>query len=479
MNTMQPGADAAGYMSPSADGPIHTGRGLYRWIAIVTAVMMLVGGFALMPMGARAASVEATQDLNLRAEPVLNAEILDVITTGSSVEITGDAGNGFYSVSYQGQSGYAYGYYLTVGSTGSGSVNTDGNQGEVYVTNGPVNFRTGPSESDSVISIIPDGALVALTGDSANGYLSIIYTDRSGWAYGASVTGSGEEPVAPEDPAATEEPTAPEEPVATEEPAAPETPEEDASAPVETPESPDDEDSAPVATEEPASDETVPVGDSVTGSGTVINGSLNLRAGPGTDYEVVEVMPGNAWVQLRGEAQGNYYPVSFAGVSGWASADFLQIGGDEPAAPEEGATETEEPAAPTPTEPPAPEPTEPPATEAPAPEPTEPPATEAPADPPADGSDGYTEDEIIQIIYNAADAYGQPREDMLRVARCESVLDPNAVNSASNASGLFQFLPSTWETTPYADENIFDPVASANAAAWMWDNGRRNEWVCQ
>lgn len=94
--------------------------------------------------------------------------------------------------------------------------------------------------------------------------------------------------------------------------------------------------------------------------------------------------------------------------------------------------------------------------------------------PPANDESG-----IIGIIYAAADRYGQPREDMLRVARCESNLNPNAVNPTSQASGLFQFLPSTWETTPYADQNIFDPVANANAAAWMWDNGRRNEWVCQ
>lgn len=94
--------------------------------------------------------------------------------------------------------------------------------------------------------------------------------------------------------------------------------------------------------------------------------------------------------------------------------------------------------------------------------------------PPASNEGG-----IVGIIYAAADAYGQPREDMLRVARCESNLNPNAVNAGSQASGLFQFLPSTWATTPYADEDIFDPVASANAAAWMWDNGRRNEWVCQ
>jgi len=88
-------------------------------------------------------------------------------------------------------------------------------------------------------------------------------------------------------------------------------------------------------------------------------------------------------------------------------------------------------------------------------------------------------DGIVGIIYAAADAYGQPRDDMLRVADCESNLNPNAVNGSSGASGLFQFMPGTWATTPYADQDIFDPVANANAAAWMWDNGRRNEWTCQ
>jgi len=35
-----------------------------------------------------------------------------------------------------------------------------------------------------------------------------------------------------------------------------------------------------------------------------------------------------------------------------------------------------------------------------------------------------------------------------------------------------------WATTPWAGDNIYDPVANANAAAWMWSVGRRGEWVC-
>ena len=85
---------------------------------------------------------------------------------------------------------------------------------------------------------------------------------------------------------------------------------------------------------------------------------------------------------------------------------------------------------------------------------------------------------IIAIITAAAQRYGQSPTAMIAVARCESGLNPLAVNRSSGASGLFQFLPSTWRTTPYASSSIFDATANANAAAWMWSVGRRREWVC-
>ena len=94
-----------------------------------------------------------------------------------------------------------------------------------------------------------------------------------------------------------------------------------------------------------------------------------------------------------------------------------------------------------------------------------------------DGS--WSRAELKEIIYAAADKYGQPREDMLRVARCESNMIPSAVNPYGGSYGLFQFKPGTWLSTPYAEYDIFDPRASAYAAAWMWSVGRRREWVCQ
>jgi hypothetical protein len=100
-------------------------------------------------------------------------------------------------------------------------------------------------------------------------------------------------------------------------------------------------------------------------------------------------------------------------------------------------------------------------------------------EPAPNGQQPTTEDQIVAIIREAARAFGQPEEDLLRVGRCESNLNPRAVNSDGPYFGLFQFLRSTWASTPFADRDIFDPFANAHAAAWMWQQGRRREWACQ
>jgi hypothetical protein len=91
----------------------------------------------------------------------------------------------------------------------------------------------------------------------------------------------------------------------------------------------------------------------------------------------------------------------------------------------------------------------------------------------------HSEQEILNFISKAAKKYGQSESAMVRVARCESVLDPCAVNRSGPYYGLFQFLKSTWKTTPYGDRDIFDPEAQSLATAWMWKQGRKNEWACQ
>ena len=51
-----------------------------------------------------------------------------------------------------------------------------------------------------------------------------------------------------------------------------------------------------------------------------------------------------------------------------------------------------------------------------------------------------SEREILRYIRRAARKYGQSRRSMIRVARCESNLDPCAYNRSGPYFGLYQFL---------------------------------------
>lgn len=156
-----------------------------------------------------------------------------------------------------------------------------------------------------------------------------------------------------------------------------------------------------------------------------------LRAEPNRSAPVLRELAVGAIVARTGRKDRRWVPVSHEGQPGWIADRHLERVGGSP----------------------------------------------DPSDPIPTGH--WSEEAIIAIIREAARRHGQPEEDLLRVGRCESNLDPRAENPSGPYFGLFQFLRSTWATTPFADEDIFDPAANANAAAWMWQQGRRNEWACQ
>jgi len=203
----------------------------------------------------------------------------------------------------------------------------------------------------------------------------------------------------------------------------------------------------------------------VTGDTTTtatVTSDVNLRSGPSVESDVLAVIPAGSAVQITGGGQGGFVSVVFNGVSGFVSGDY--IGGGGAAQPSASTAQPSAPAA---------------QASAPAAAVTDGPLPVVIATDAVVADDAAANPDMVAIIYAAADAYGQSRADMLRVAACESNLDSNAVNAAGGSYGLFQFIPSTWASTPFANQDIFDPVASANAAAWMWSVGRRGEWVCQ
>ena len=99
--------------------------------------------------------------------------------------------------------------------------------------------------------------------------------------------------------------------------------------------------------------------------------------------------------------------------------------------------------------------------------------------PPAAAPATYAAGSIQQIIHDAFAPYGQTAIDWgERVARCESGYNPRAYNPAGPYYGLFQFAMGTFRATPYGNQDIYDPVANANAAAWKYGQGGQSAWGC-
>ncbi len=401
--------------------------------------------------------------LNLRADASTDSQILDVMPAGAAVQLLGEQRNGFVRVTYNGTQGWAFGQFL--GSGGSVPVDSDTDGGATTGASGAaqsttdLNLRSGAGTSFSVVDVIPAGGQVELTGSRQNGFAQVTYNGSQGWAFEQYLTiggGGGPSPTVPED---TDSGT---------ESGAAGTATVNGSLNLRASASTSSQiiDVMPggvqVQVLGPRQNGfaqvtyngsqgwafeqyltiggTAPAPASSPSSGSAPSGplwatvSLNLRSGPGTTYSILTVMPAGSSGTSTGQSQNGFWSLNYNGTNGWASSSLLSTEGGSAVDP-------------------------------------------APTSPGNAGS--YGQDQIIQIIYAAADRYGQPREDMLRVARCESVLDPNAVNASGGSYGLFQFIPSTWATTPYAGDDIFDAYASANAAGWMWQQGRRNEWVCQ
>jgi hypothetical protein len=90
---------------------------------------------------------------------------------------------------------------------------------------------------------------------------------------------------------------------------------------------------------------------------------------------------------------------------------------------------------------------------------------------------------VISIIQSV---FGSYANDAIAVARCESGLNPSAVNhtsiGGSHASGLFQILyPSTWNTTAQRANSPFDARANTLAAYEIFkrDGYSWREWSCK
>jgi uncharacterized protein YraI len=106
-------------------------------------------------------------------------------------------------VVYDGQEGWANAAYLEVADTSSGAVvqqaqaaeapaqaettalapapNPDSPVGAEAVATNNVNLRAEPSATAPILSVVPAGSAVTLTGSQANGYVNVRTAGQAGW----------------------------------------------------------------------------------------------------------------------------------------------------------------------------------------------------------------------------------------------------------------------------------------------------------
>lgn len=113
----------------------------------------------------------------------------------------------------------------------------------------------------------------------------------------------------------------------------------------------------------------------------------------------------------------------------------------------------------------------------PSPTPPPPPPPPAPTAAPVTTVAYVDDGSIVDIIRVAALRYGASPAQMIRVASCESGLNPGAYNPRSGATGLFQFMPATFYGNGGRD--IWSARDQADVAARMFAAGRASAWACR
>jgi hypothetical protein len=86
-----------------------------------------------------------------------------------------------------------------------------------------------------------------------------------------------------------------------------------------------------------------------------------------------------------------------------------------------------------------------------------------------------TVEELIEELI--IEKFGKDSKTALRIAKCESGLNPNAYNK-SGASGIFQIIPK-WHKDKIKGRNIFDKEVNIEVAYEIFKSSGWNPWTCK
>ena len=148
------------------------------FLAFAFGLVLLLGAMVAVPTALAYAPGLATAmtDVDLHAEPVLDAPVLSVVPAGATLELTGEAAGDFVQVSVDGQQGWADVARLDAGGLETATVTTD------------ASLRAEPNSDADVLGVAPAGSTVLLTGAAVDGYLAASFDGTSGWVDASSLS---------------------------------------------------------------------------------------------------------------------------------------------------------------------------------------------------------------------------------------------------------------------------------------------------
>ena len=231
----------------------------------LAAGILCVNAMIAPALAAAGVTNTGSSKLNMRAQASSSASVLAKIPGGSSVEVLSTDTAGWYQISFSGMTGYVSSQYVDLTQSKLPSVETAARRGRI--NDGPLNVRSGPGTGYSKCGKVNAGAEVEIL-ETLDGW----YRIPEGYISASYVTMLSTE-------SATDLPA-------------------EAAAPAESPAE----------------------AGSASLMGRVITGSLNVRSGPGTDYDKCGKVYAGKTVEIL-ETLDGWYRIP----EGYVSADYIRV----------------------------------------------------------------------------------------------------------------------------------------------------------
>ena len=119
--------------------------------------------------------------VNLRSGPGMNYSVINCLGRGTSVTVTDRSNSTWYSVVYNGQSGFMSSSYLSIQS-GDSQPQQPASGDSGYVNAMYVRMRSGPSMSSEILAELNYGNKLTITGTSGD-WTAVIYEGTKGYIY--------------------------------------------------------------------------------------------------------------------------------------------------------------------------------------------------------------------------------------------------------------------------------------------------------